>query len=151
MAWGEANSLDSPTRRSSHSITILIHNLLNFATNSLTAILIYRFLLDLQEANEHNVRVGSDDPELQMSQTSSQSSLSFMDRAIGSLGSTIHPRTAPARDGWDEDILDESELEGSHSGELADEAVPLDDLVVQPESHSEIQEVPRDEPLSLAV
>lgn len=115
--------------------------------NSLTVILVYRFILDLQEANEHNVRVGSDDPELQMSQTSSQSSLSFVNRAIGSLGSTIHRRTSPAHNEWDEDIPDESE--GSHSGELADEAIPLDDLVVPPESHSEIQEVVCSEPLSV--
>lgn len=74
-----------------------------------------------------------------------------MDRAIGSLGSTIHRRTAPAGDEWDdsEDILDESE--GFHPGEVADEAIPMDDLVVQPESLSEIQEVPRDEPLSQTV
>lgn len=143
------SSLDSSTRRSSRFIKILIINSLTSITHSLTAILIYRFILDLQEANEHNVRVGSDDPELQMSQTSSQSSLSFVNEAIGSLGSTIHRRTAPARDEWDEDILDESE--GSHSGEVDDEAIPLDDLVVQPESHSEIQEVFHDEPLPQAV
>lgn len=151
MAWEEASSLDSQIRRLSHwhSINILIQNSFISVTHSLTAILIYRFILDLQEANNHTVRVGSDDPEL-MSQTSSQSSLSFVDRAIGSLGSTIHRHTAPARDEWDEDILDESE--GSHFGEQADEAIPLDDMpAVQPESHSDIQEVLRDEPLAQAV
>lgn len=130
-------------------INVLDLNPLTSVTYSLTGILIYCFILDLQEANKHNVRVGSDDPELHMSQTSSQSSLSFVDRAIGSLGSTIHRRAAPARDIWDEDIPDESE--GFHPGEVADEAIPLDDLVVQPESHSEIQEVPRDEPLAQSV
>ncbi|KAI0746434.1 hypothetical protein C8Q80DRAFT_1320268 [Daedaleopsis nitida] len=57
-------------------------------TDPLTTILVYRFILDLQEANDHNVKIGLDDPELQGSM-SSQSSLSFVDRAIGSLGSTI--------------------------------------------------------------
>lgn len=149
-AWEQVSSLDSPTRRLSHSINILVMKSLTSLTRSLTAILIYRFILDLQEANEHNVKVGSDDPELQMSQTTrSQSSLCFVDRAIGSLGSTIHRHAAPARDEWDED----SEGAASHSrGEVADGAISLDDLVGQPELHTEIQQVLRsDELLARAV
>ncbi|KAI0746397.1 hypothetical protein C8Q80DRAFT_1320151 [Daedaleopsis nitida] len=110
--------------------------------NDLTAILVYRFILDLQEANEHTVKVGSDDPELQMSQMSSQSFLNFVDRAIGSLASTIHPGAARADDEWDERIPEED----PHSGEVARRPTALDDLV-----DSEIQEVPRDERIERTV
>ncbi|KAI0746350.1 hypothetical protein C8Q80DRAFT_1121205 [Daedaleopsis nitida] len=122
-------------------------------TDPLTAILIYHFILDLQEANKHNIRIGSDDPELQSSCLSSQSSLSFVDRALGSLGSTIIPGTRAAIDNdcdgemWDVD----HQASKSDSGGVADHANTLDDLAVEPEPNSEIQEVLRDEPLAREV
>ena len=55
---------------------------------SLTAILISRFLLDLQEANKHTVRLDADEP---LSSIDSVGSLSFVARTMGSLQSTIMP------------------------------------------------------------
>lgn len=154
------SSLGSPTRRSLHSVKILSLNffLASVIHTSITAILIYRLILDLQEANTRNVKVGSDDPELQTSQGSqgSQSSLSFVDRAIGSLGATIRPGAAPAREEWDE--WDEPEDVGlpdepdsrSDDAYLAghrDAPIALDDLAVHAPSEPdlEIQEVPCEE------
>lgn len=65
-------------------------------------------MLDLHKANEDNVKIGSNDPELQMSMHS-QSSLSFVDRAIGSLGSIIVPGTAVGDDEYGYDTADASE------------------------------------------
>ncbi|KAI0746843.1 hypothetical protein C8Q80DRAFT_1271677 [Daedaleopsis nitida] len=83
-------------------------------TESLTAILTYRFILDLQEAKEHNVKVGTDDRALGMESMNTDSVPSFIDRAIrGSLGWTIpigvdhaneeneHDVTSEQRHAWD--------------------------------------------------
>ncbi|KAI0741976.1 hypothetical protein C8Q80DRAFT_167686 [Daedaleopsis nitida] len=78
----------------------------------LTCILTYRFILDLQAANQHNVRIGSDDPELQTSMDS-QSSLSFVNRAIGSLASTIVPGSSAAGD--EGESLTEEESQSSNT------------------------------------
>ncbi|KAI0739407.1 hypothetical protein C8Q80DRAFT_1198512 [Daedaleopsis nitida] len=81
-------------------------------TDPLTAILVYHFIIDLQEANEHNVKIGSDDPELQGSVDSAQGSISFVNRAIGSLGSTILPGTTDTNHDF-EDSLPGDELDSN--------------------------------------
>ncbi|KAI0747110.1 hypothetical protein C8Q80DRAFT_1121744 [Daedaleopsis nitida] len=65
-------------------------------TDPLTAILIYRFILDLQEANDHHVKAGS-----QLS-LGSETQLSFVDRAIGSLGAAIVPGIAAVEDEYED-------------------------------------------------
>ncbi|KAI0746446.1 hypothetical protein C8Q80DRAFT_1271344 [Daedaleopsis nitida] len=83
-------------------------SLLTSFTSPLTAILAYRFIFDLQVADEHNIKIGSDNPELQMSMNSQSSLPSFVDRVIGALGSTIIPGTTPA-DGepYNEELSDD--------------------------------------------
>ncbi|KAI0746456.1 hypothetical protein C8Q80DRAFT_772126 [Daedaleopsis nitida] len=125
-------------------------------TDPLTVILVYRFILDLQEANERNVKIGSDNPELQTSsRMSSQSSLSFVDRTLGSLGSTITPGARAAQDNdYDTEIWDEDHWQPAASesgGGVADDVITLDDLGSELEPHSEIQEVLHNEPLARAV
>ena len=58
----------------------------------LTCILVYRFLLDLQEAARHDMKLGSDHP---LHFSGSDGSLSFA-RAIGSIGATIAARRPPS-------------------------------------------------------
>ena len=111
-------------------MTRLLLNLLASGSYRLTAVLVYRFILDLQEANEHNLRIGSGDPELHMSGLSSQSSLNFVDRALDSLASTIVPGAARSDDQYyNEDISEE----GLHSEEVAanPDAIALHDLVLE--------------------
>ncbi|KAI0746827.1 hypothetical protein C8Q80DRAFT_1121541 [Daedaleopsis nitida] len=103
-------------------------NLVAF-TDPLTAILIYRFIIDLQKANEDNIRIGSDDPEMRTS-VLSQSSLGFVDQAIGSLGSIIVPGIAAADDEYG-DIADD-DLQPSYSGEGDDRSVAPDGTLSQP-------------------
>ncbi|KAI0746835.1 hypothetical protein C8Q80DRAFT_1271670 [Daedaleopsis nitida] len=91
----------------------------------LTAILTYRFVLDLRKANEQNVKIGSDDPELQMSMNT-HSSLSFVDRALDSLAATIIPG-APGAD--DEHSYDE-DLQPSEDGEGANREHPPNDVTL---------------------
>ncbi|KAI0746463.1 hypothetical protein C8Q80DRAFT_772482 [Daedaleopsis nitida] len=128
---------------------------LTIFTNPLTAVFVYHFILDLQEANEHNVKIGSNDPELQTSQIGSQSSLSFVDRALGSLGSTITRGAAAVDNDYDDDSRDEDRQPSeSDSGGVADHTIALVNAKVkaeEPEPDSEIQEVLRDEPLAREV
>ncbi|KAI0746805.1 hypothetical protein C8Q80DRAFT_797400 [Daedaleopsis nitida] len=70
----------------------------------LTTILIYRFILDLQAANAHNVRIGSQGSVLP-TPTQTQSTLGFVNRTVGSLASTIISGAVSAHT---EDGLDES-------------------------------------------
>ncbi|RPD82079.1 hypothetical protein L226DRAFT_15636 [Lentinus tigrinus ALCF2SS1-7] len=64
-----------------------ISNITDF-TDPLTAILISRFLLDLQEANQRTVRLDADEA---LSTVDSLGSLSFVARTMGSLRSTMVP------------------------------------------------------------
>ncbi|KAI0746347.1 hypothetical protein C8Q80DRAFT_767648 [Daedaleopsis nitida] len=121
-------------------------------TDPLNAILVCRFILDLQEANEHNVKIGSDDPELQMSRISSQSSLSFVDRALGSLGSIITPGARAAVDNdYDSDEVRDGDHQPLDSSDVGGQSIALHDLMVEPEPNSEAQKILGDEPLARAV
>ena len=79
----------------------------------LTAILISRFLLDLQEANKHTVRLDADEP---LSSIDSVGSLSFVVRTMGSLQSTI----MPGHSGDD----NYSQTEVAHESSVALEEIP---------------------------
>ncbi|KAI0754334.1 hypothetical protein C8Q80DRAFT_1265985 [Daedaleopsis nitida] len=84
-------------------------------TDPLTTILVYRFMIALQEANEHNVKIGSADAELR-SFTYSQGSLNFINRAIGSFGSVIAPGVAAMDDEYGEETLAHSNEDHQLSG-----------------------------------
>ena len=70
-----------------------------FPLNSITAILVYRLMMELQEASQNQMRVDSDDP-LHFSMNS-RGSVSFV-RRIGSIGATIIPGTGRVdEEEWD--------------------------------------------------
>lgn len=82
--------------------------------------------------------------------TSSQSSLSFLDRALRSIGSTIPTGTA-AVDEYDDDTPDEvRQTLNRDSGEPAGPTISLD-ILVTAGTQLEIQEVLRNEPLERVV
>ncbi|RDX52001.1 hypothetical protein OH76DRAFT_1400910 [Lentinus brumalis] len=83
-------------------------------TDPLSAVLIYRFLLDLQEANQRVVRLDADDP---LSTMDSVESLSFVARTMGSLRSTIVPGLL---ENEDEDVSITDVVHGS--------SIPLEEL-----------------------
>ncbi|TFK85097.1 hypothetical protein K466DRAFT_202783 [Polyporus arcularius HHB13444] len=56
-------------------------------TDPITTVLTYRFLIDLQKSSQQDVKLGSDDP-LHIA-VDSTGSLSFVNRALGSIGATI--------------------------------------------------------------
>ncbi|KAI0718852.1 hypothetical protein C8T65DRAFT_736894 [Cerioporus squamosus] len=74
-------------------------------TDPLSAVLICRFLLDLQEANQRVVRLDADEP---LSTMDSVGSLSFVARTMGSLRTTIVPGFSE-----DDDISETDVAEGS--------------------------------------
>ncbi len=78
-----------------HLYSLLVIRRLIFTYSSLTAILTWHFLLDLQEASERNVKIDLDDP-LHLSM-STDSVPSFV-RIIGSLNATIEPGRAAEDD-----------------------------------------------------
>ncbi|RDX51233.1 hypothetical protein OH76DRAFT_1481531 [Lentinus brumalis] len=83
-------------------------------TDPITTVLTYRFLIDLQKSNQQDVKLGSDDP-LHIA-VDSTGSLSFVERALGSIGATIDLRTSVNSDSDKDDFFPKTSVHESDAG-----------------------------------
>ncbi len=86
----------------------------------ITTILISHFLLDLQEAYQQTVRVNSDDA---LNLGSNSSTPSFVDRAIGSIGSDIHFAAPEAENDSDTTGTRSEDTQGDRSDDIRTYAI----------------------------